>query len=78
MYCVYILKNLKNKRLFIGYANDFNEEFKKHHNSVLVSVETCISESEANKLEKYLKSEKGLLELKNKIKKRTLGKMEIF
>lgn len=73
MHFTYVLRNLKTKKLFIGCSDNFSEEFKKNKNSVLVSVKTYKDKKEAQKSEKYLKSEKGLTELKIKIKKKALG-----
>lgn len=75
MYSVYVLKNLKTKKLCMGMTEDFGDEFKKRKNSVLVSIKTHKDKKEAQKNEKYLKSEKGLKELKLKIKKKSLGEM---
>lgn len=73
MYCVYVLKNLKSKKICIGLTENFDEEFKENPNSILISVKVFKEKKEAGKLEKHLKSEKGLKELKSKIKKRSLG-----
>lgn len=73
MHCVYVLKNLKNKKLCIGLTDDFDEEFKNNSDSILVSAKLFKEKKEAGKLEKHLKSEEGLKELKSKIKKRSLG-----
>lgn len=73
MHCVYILKNLKNKKLCIGLTDDFDGEFKKNNECILISIKFFKDKKEAGKLEKHLKSEKGLKELKSKIKKRSLG-----
>lgn len=73
MFFVYILKNIKTKRLSIGLTDDFGAEFGENPKSVLVSLKTFKDKKEAGKLEKYLKSEKGLAELKTKIKKKALG-----
>lgn len=75
MFCVFVLKNLKNKRLCIGLSDDFDQEFKNHPGSVLVSLKAYNDKKEALKFEKYLKSEKGLKEFKAKIKKKSLGEM---
>lgn len=73
MHSVYILRNIKNKKLSIGLTDDFKSEFGENPKSVLVSLKTFKDKKEAGKLEKYLKSEKGLAELKAKIKKKALG-----
>lgn len=74
-YCVYVLKNLKNKKLCIGIAEDFGGEFEKHQDSVLVSAKVYKDKKEAEKGEKYLKSVKGKRELKLKMEKKSLGEM---
>lgn len=73
MFFVYILRNIKTKKLSIGLTDDFNGEFKNEPKSVLVSLKIFKDKKEAGKLEKYLKSEKGLTELKARIKKKALG-----
>lgn len=73
MFFVYILRNTKTKKLSIGLTDDFSGEFKNEPKSILVSLKTFEDKKEAGKLEKYLKSEKGLKELKVKIKKKALG-----
>lgn len=73
MQYVYVLKNLKSKRLCIGCTDNFDEEFKKNPCSILISVKVIKEQKEAEKLEKHLRSEKGLKELKSKIKKKSLG-----
>lgn len=75
MFCVFVLKNLKNKRLCIGLSDDFDQEFKNHPQSVLISLKAYRDKKEAVKFEKYLKSKKGLNELKAKIKRKSLGVM---
>lgn len=73
MHCVYVLKNLKSKKLCIGLTDDFDQEFKDNPNAILISMKVFNERKEAGKHEKYLKSEKGLKELKSKIKRRSLG-----
>lgn len=73
MYSVYILKNIKTKKLSIGLTDDFKSEFGENPKSVLVSLKTFKDKKEAGKLEKYLKSEKGTKEFKAKMKKKALG-----
>ena len=73
MYCVYVLKNIKSKKLCIGSTDNFEEEFKKNSSSILISVKVVKEQKEAEKLEKHLKSEKGMKELRSRIKKRSLG-----
>ena len=38
MPCVYVLKNLNNKKLCIGLTDDFGGEFEKNQKSILVSI----------------------------------------
>lgn len=70
---VYVLKNVKTKKLSIGLTDDFEAEFGGNPKSVLVSLKTFKDKKEAGKLEKYLKSEKGIKEFKVKMKKKALG-----
>lgn len=73
MHCVYVLKNIKNKKLCIGMTENLDEEFKKSLDSILISAKVFKGKKEAGKFEKHLKSDKGLKELKSKIKRRSLG-----
>lgn len=73
MHYVYVLKNLKSKKLCIGLTGDFNEEFGKYQKSTLISIKFFKEKKEADKFEKHLKSGRGLKELKLKIKKKSLG-----
>ena len=76
---VYILQSLKDNRFYIGQTNDLNDRIKRHNAGQvsatrnrkplkIVYTETFATRSEAMQREKYLKSLKGGLERKLKIK----------
>lgn len=75
MHCVYVLKKLKSKKLCVGLTDDFGREFEKNQKCVLISIKFFRDKKEAGKLEKHLKSRKGLADFKLKIKKKSLGIM---
>ncbi|KKP98874.1 MAG: hypothetical protein US71_C0002G0016 [Parcubacteria group bacterium GW2011_GWD2_38_12] len=76
MPCVYVLKNLNNKKLCIGLTDDFGGEFEKNQKSILVSIKFFKDKKEAGKFEKHLKSKKGLADFKLKMKNKALGIMD--
>ena len=66
MYYVYVLKSLKDKKLYLGFSGDLKERFKKHHNGkvaatkfrrplALVYYEAYSSEKDARERERQLK-----------------------
>lgn len=73
MHFIYILKNIKTKKLVIGCSENFNETFGNNSNSVLVSIKFFKEKKDAVKLEKHLKSKRGLSEFKKKIARKNLG-----
>lgn len=77
-YFVYILRSLKDNKLYIGQTKNLNERIERHNTGramatrnrrplVLVYKEYYPLRVEATKREKYLKSLKGGLERKLKI-----------
>ncbi|MBI3005536.1 MAG: GIY-YIG nuclease family protein [Ignavibacteriales bacterium] len=70
MYWVYVLRSIKDLKLYIGFTDDLPKRMKKHqaggvsstkHRRPLVSVyqEKCSTRVEARKREKFLKSGPG-------------------
>ncbi len=70
MYYVYILKSLKNNKLYKAYTNDLRRRIREHNsgNSIftknngpweLIYYEAFISEKDAKREELFLKSGKG-------------------
>lgn len=67
MYYVYILKSLKDEKIYVGYTSDLKKRFLQHTNGmvkstknrrplVLIYYQAFLSEFDARKEEKYLKS----------------------
>jgi len=81
MYYVYIIKSLRDGKLYIGYTNDLRSRFKKHQEGkvvstkyrrpfVLVYYEAYMSEEDAKEREKQLKHfGKSYSQLKRKIRR---------
>ena len=70
MFFVYILRSLKNGKLYIGYTSDVRARVQRHNNGQetftkrylpweLIYHESYFSKSEALKREKYLKNLKN-------------------
>ena len=88
MYYVYLLKSLKDKKLYIGYSNDLKKRLEKHREGkvkstkyrrplVLVYYEAYKSEEDAKEREKQLKHfGKSYSQLKRKIRKSIKGSMD--
>jgi len=88
MFYTYILKSKKNGRLYTGYTNDLRKRFKEHNDGKskytktrgpyeLIYYEACLNEDDARSRELYLKSGKGKLYLKSRLK-RFLSRMQIL
>jgi putative endonuclease len=69
-FLVYILESLKDKDLYIGFTNNLNRRLEEHKKGLsfatkfrlpfkLVYFEGCISEADARRREKYLKTTQG-------------------
>ena len=78
MYCVYVLKSLKDGKRYIGCTSDLNRRLKEHNSGrtkslknrkplIVIYKEEIKQKEEAFKREKYLKSGKGRGELNKKI-----------
>lgn len=75
MYYVYVLKSLKNGKLYKGFTSDLKRRIKEHNSRQatftknngpwkLTYYEAFVSEKSARKEEKFLKSGKGKERLK--------------
>ena len=76
VYYVYILKSLKNDKLYIGYTNNLARRFEEHNTGwgsrytrqngpwTLVYSETHTERASAARRERYLKSTRGSKEKK--------------
>jgi len=79
MYYVYVLLSLKDDQLYTGYTEDLRSRVKKHSKGLvsitknrrplkLVYYEASLSQKDALKREKYLKTTWGKRYLKNRLK----------
>ena len=80
MYYTYILRSIKNNRLYTGYTGDLRKRFKEHNDGKsaytktrgpyeLIYYEAYLDEDDARSRELYLKSGKGKLYLKSRLKR---------
>jgi len=76
---VYILQSLKNADLYIGYTKDLRKRLEKHNRKLnfstksgspwkLIFYEAYLSERDAKRREKYLKTSQGSRLLKRMLK----------
>ena len=80
MFYTYVLKSNKDGKMYTGYTNDLKRRFKEHNNDdsvytkgkgpfELIYYEACIEKQDAKSRELYLKSGKGKLYLKSRLKR---------
>jgi putative endonuclease len=78
MYYTYVLKSLKDQKLYIGYSADLKQRMREHNSGhveatknrrplTLVYYEACLSEMRAVEREKYFKTGFGRRYLKSRI-----------
>lgn len=76
---VYILESMKQGNLYIGYTTDLRKRLKEHNRGLnistkpyipwqLVYYEACLSKKDAERREKYLKTNQGSRLLKRRLK----------
>jgi len=76
---VYVLQSLKDNSLYIGYTNDLQRRFKEHNRKLNFSTKSkapwklihylaYLSEMDAKRREKYLKTNQGSRLLKRMLK----------
>ena len=74
----YVLRSLKDNKLYIGYTRDLKQRLKRHYGGEVLSTknrlpiqlvyfEACTSKSRAKSREKYFKTGFGRRFLKNRI-----------
>lgn len=79
MFYNYVLQSLKNNNLYIGYTSDLQKRLKEHNNGLnpstkpyrpwqIIYYEACITETDAIRREKYLKTARGKRLLKFRLK----------
>jgi len=80
MFYAYVLKSIKNRNLYTGYTNDLKKRIKEHKSGVsaytkyrgpyeLIYYEACLNKFDAKAREIYLKSGRGKLFLKSRLKR---------
>ncbi|PCI19724.1 excinuclease ABC subunit C [Candidatus Wolfebacteria bacterium] len=78
-YYIYVLQSLRDKKLYIGYTKDLKSRFENHNKGMvgstkdrrpleLIYSEVCLNKNDALHREKYLKTYKGKLFLRNRLK----------
>ena len=81
---VYILKSKKDNNFYVGYTKDLNLRFKQHKEGkvnstrnrmpiILIYYECCLSQRDATKREKYLKTYLGRYYIKKRLKSYLTG-----
>lgn len=79
MHYVYVLQSMKDGDLYTGYTKDLKQRFEQHQRGLaastkdrrpleLIYYEACLDQDDATKREKYLKTYKGKMFLRNRLK----------
>lgn len=79
MYYVYVIKSEKDGKLYTGYTSDLKKRLSEHNSGKvkstknrrkfkLIYCEACLSQKDALKREKYLKTTYGKRYIKNRLK----------
>ncbi len=87
-YWVYVLQSLKDKNKYTGYTKNLPLRFKAHRNGEVIATknrrplkliyfEACLSQKDALKREKYLKTHYGKMFLGNRLKSYFTGQVII-
>jgi len=77
-YYVYVLQSDKDNNFYVGFSIDLTRRIKEHNKGKVISTKTripvrlvywegCLSQQDATKREKYLKSSWGKRYIKNRI-----------
>jgi len=78
-YYIYVLQSLKDGRFYVGYAKDLKLRFEQHRLGRVVSTrnrrplkliyyEACLTEDDARRREKSLKSFRGKMFIRRRLK----------
>jgi len=84
MYYTYVLHSEKDGKLYAGFTKDLKLRFEKHSNGQvestrdrrplkLIYYEACLSQDDATKREKYLKTYYGKMFLRKRLKSYLTG-----
>ena len=79
MQYVYILHSTRDGDLYTGYTKDLKQRFEQHQKGLVASTkdrrpleliyyEACLEQDDATRREKYLKTYKGKMFLRNRLK----------
>ncbi len=79
MFYTYVLRSNKDSKLYTGYTKNLKLRFEQHTKGlvdstkhrrplILIYYESCLSEDDAIKREKYLKTYRGRMFLGNRLK----------
>ena len=79
MYYTYILRSLKDKKLYVGFTEDIQKRFNEHNSGLvkstkdripfeLIYYEACLNKLDAIKREKYFKTGFGRRFIKERVK----------
>jgi len=84
MFHTYVLQSEKDDKFYVGFTKDLKLRFEQHDKGLvestkdrrplkLIYYEACLSQDDATKREKYLKSYHGRMFLKNRLKSYLTG-----
>ena len=79
MYYIYVLRSLKDKKLYVGFTEDIQKRFNEHNSGLvkstkdripfeLIYYEACLNKLDAIKREKYFKTGFGRRFIKERLK----------
>ena len=79
MYYTYVLQSEKDDKFYVGFTKDLKLRFDRHNKGLvestkdrrpftLIYYEACLSQDDATKREKYLKSFHGKMFIKKRLK----------
>ena len=86
-YFVYVLLSLKDGKKYTGYTKDLSSRFEAHQKGKVMSTkhrrplkliyfEGCLTQADALKREKYLKTHYGKMYLGNRLKSYFIGQVD--
>ena len=84
MYYTYVLQSEKDDKIYVGFTKDLKLRFDRHNKGLvestkdrrpfrLIYYEACLSQDDAIKREKYLKSFHGKMFIKKRLKSYLTG-----
>ena len=88
MFYTYVLKSLKDHKLYVGLTGDLKQRLEEHRKGrvestknrlpfVLIYFEACLDRADAAKREKYLKTYHGKMFLRNRLKSYLTGQASL-